>query len=310
MKKILSAALAALLLTACGPSRHAVHVEMRHPSKAGVDLVGKTVSVVYLENDNEMATDFVEGMADGFAYELEQDYETGEGSIGIYRMRQAKGGVYSSKDSLVNLLVDTGADVVFLFDTVTVGTMTAGGAASVAAPVSTDSSYVSAVNLPFKMKLYCLDAMDKSEKVQNFGGSSVAVIDVYSDGKQPAAVILGKAEKIVAQAGWECGSTIAESFKAQWKHEQYSIAYFDSSKWYDALEYAERYEWKDAMDVWIRLLDTNDILKRACAEYNISVACYMLGDYDLAEKWLDRSDEDNKLPLSDAMRKRINARKK
>jgi hypothetical protein len=34
----------------------------------------------------------------------------------------------------------------------------------------------------------------------------------------------------------------------------------------------------------------------------------MLGDVQLASEWLDRSDADNKLPISDAMRKRINAR--
>ena len=309
MKKILTVIAAAALMTACGPSRHSVHVEMRHPSKAGVDLAGKTVSVVYLENDNQTASAFVEGMADGFAYALEQDYATGEGSVGIYRMRQSPGGIYSSKDSLVNLLIDTDADVVFLFDTVAVGTMSPGGPAAVASPSSADSSYVSAVNLPFKMKLYCFDAMDKKEKVYNFSGSSVAVMDVYSDGKQSLKTIVDKASGVVPQAGWESGMTVADSFKSQWKHEQYSIVYFDGSKWYDALAYAENYDWKAAMDIWIGLLDTNDMLRRSCAEYNLSVACYMLGDYDLAEKWLDRSDADNLLPVSDAMRKRINSRK-
>jgi hypothetical protein len=49
-------------------------------------------------------------------------------------------------------------------------------------------------------------------------------------------------------------------------------------------------------------------MKRACAEYNISVACYMLGDYPLAIEWLDLADKENKLPISDALRKRIDAR--
>lgn len=62
------------------------------------------------------------------------------------------------------------------------------------------------------------------------------------------------------------------------------------------------------MDIWMQLLSTNDLMKRACAEYNISVACYMLGDYQLAIEWLDLSDKENKLPISDALRKRIDAR--
>ena len=45
--------LTVLAVVSCGPSRHAVQVEMRYPSKSGLDLSGKTVSVVYLENDDE-----------------------------------------------------------------------------------------------------------------------------------------------------------------------------------------------------------------------------------------------------------------
>ena len=72
---------------------------------------------------------------------------------------------------------------------------------------------------------------------------------------------------------------------------------------------AQNFDWRGAMDIWIGLLSTNDHYKRSCAEYNIAVACYMLGDYDLATEWLDRSDQDNLLPVSDALRKRINTRK-
>ena len=108
----------------------------------------------------------------------------------------------------------------------------------------------------------------------------------------------------------EAGRRIAGSFFSQWKHEQYSIAYYDSAKWYEAVLKAEQYDWKGAMDIWFTLLDSGDVMKRACAEYNIAVACYMSGDFELARKWLDRSHKENRLPtLSDALRKRIEARK-
>ena len=109
MKKLLVAiAVAGLSLVSCAPLKHAVHVEMRHPSKSGVDLAGKDISVVYLETDNTYANAFSEGMADGFAYTLEQDYGTGEGSVGIYRMPMSPGGNYASKDSLFNISKNSG----------------------------------------------------------------------------------------------------------------------------------------------------------------------------------------------------------
>ncbi len=308
-KLVVAIASLCLCLASCAPMKHAVHVEMRHPSKSGVDLAGKDVSVVYLETDNTVANAFSEGMADGFAYTLEQDYGTGEGSVGIYRMPMSAGGNYASKDSLFNILMDTGADVVFLFDTVRLGTIVIGGATRVASPSSADAAYVSRSSMPYTMRLFCFDGMDQKEQVKTFGGTSVARPDVYSDGKRTSKELIDKAMKDIDKEGWNAGVLVADSFKSQWKHEQYSIVYFDSSdKWFEALLRADQYDWKGAMDIWFDLLKTRDMMKRSCAEFNISVACYMLGDYNLASQWLDRSDEDNKLPISDAMRKRINQR--
>lgn len=260
------------VLISCGPSKHIMHIQMRYPSKAGVDLAGKIPSVVYLETDDQDASAFNRGMATAFAGELENDLGLGEGSVGVYRMRKEPGADYTSRDSLLNLIVDTDADVVFLFDEVKLGQAEA---------------TATAVKVPFTMMLHCFDGMDKTEQVRTFSGSSRG----YADGK-------------------DAGHTVSESFKTQWKTEPYSLTYFDSEKWYKALDKAEAYDWKGAIDQWFTLLDTNDLMKRSCAEYNIAVACYMLGDYALAEQWLDRSDEDTKLPnMSDILRKRIASRK-
>lgn len=309
MKRVLYIITLMLLAISCGPTRHLIHVEMRHPSKSGIDLVGKNIAVVHLGNENQIANRFSEGMADGLAYSLEQDYGTGEGSVGIYRMNVVPGGNYASRDTLVNLLMDTGSDVVFLIDTLAVGTMTIGGMTSVALPESVDSSYITTGELPFTMKMYGFDAMNMEEKVYSFAGSSVAIPFAYSDGIQTNAVIRQRAIESLSELGFEAGRSLSSSFKSQWKHEQYSVVYFESEPWYRAMQYADALQWKEAIDIWIELLDTNDMMKRACAAYNMALATYMLGDYDLAEQWLDRSDADNKLPMSDALRKRLETRK-
>ena len=302
--------LAAFAAVSCGPSRHSLHLEMRYPSKAGIELAGKTVSVVYLENKDRIATEFNSHMADGFAYALEEEYATGEGSVPVFSMPRVSDGNYSDKDTLFRILMDAGTDVVFLIDTVSLGTMRVDSPSRIASAISKDSSYLSLAHMPFTMKMYSFDAMDKTETVKNYGGSSEAQPVVYSNGKDSSAKQYEKARAALPSAAWEVGKEISESFKSQWKHEQYSLTYFDSEKWYLALDKAEAYDWKGAMDIWMSLLGTNDLMRRSCAEYNISVACYMLGDYQLASEWLDLSDEDNLLPLSDAMRKRINIRLK
>lgn len=307
MKRLLYIFALLCLAVSCGPTRHVIHMEMRYPSKSGIDFVGKNIAVVRLENGNLTADSFSEGMADGLAYSLEQEYGTGEGSVGIYRMNVTPGADYSSKDTLINLLIDTGSDVVLLIDTLAVGELKMGGLTSVSSPASVDSSYISTGELPFTMKMYGFDAMNKEEKVFSFAGSSVAVPFAYSDGIPAKNVVMERAVASLPELGFEAGRSLSSTFKPQWRHEQYPVIYFESEDWYRAMQYADALQWKDAMDIWFGLLDTNDLLKRACAEYNIALATYVLGDKDLAAMWLDRSDADNKLPMSDALRKRIDS---
>ena len=292
----------------CGPSQFVVHVEMRHPSKSGLDLFAKTMSVVYAEDDDKLSTEFTAMLADGFAYFLEQEYQLTDGSVGVYSVPYKEDAVYSSKDSIINILLEVGSDVVFLFDPAELGGLSTGAVTRVPLAHSVDSSYVNEGRLPFSVKLYAYDSMNKEDKVFLFTGSSTVSPRVYSDGKDSREETVAKFTTAIGNEAWKAGKEVSESFASEWKHEQYSLLYFDSDKWYEALILADRYEWKAAADIWMSLLTSKDIMKKACAEYNIAVSCYMLGDIPLAKKWLDLADSHNKVYLSDGLRKRIEAR--
>lgn len=267
--------LAAALMLSCGPARHVVHVEMRHPSKSGLELTGKILSAVYYSGEDSQENQVLDSLTAGFARALEEDYLTGKGSVTFSAIPRSAGD-YANRDSLINLVVATDGDVVFLFDSALSKNVTSGGR-------------------PIRVSMYCYDAMNREDVVKKFVGN---------------ALLASSSQDELLTEAVKAGRHIAESFKAQWKHEQYSIAYYDSAKWLEALARAEQFDWKGAMDIWLSLLDAQDPLKRASAQYNIAVACYMLGDFDLAKLWLNRSDEENKMPtLSDALHKRIDARR-
>lgn len=265
-----------LAVVSCGPARHAITLQMRHPSKSGLDLGGKIVSVAYSSVGDPVADGFNKAMAGSFADVLEEDYATGKGSVKVVRVDGTKAD-YAQRDSMVSVLVKTGSDMVFLFASPAFNTTDTSGA------------------IPMNVSLYCYDGMNKEDKVFAYTGTTVVT------STSPSSLI---------NEAVDAGKSVSEIFKAEWKHEQYSIVYFDSTRWYEALFLAEEYDWKGAMDIWLSLLDTRDMMKRASAEYNISVACYMLGDLELAEEWLEKSKADNDMPtLTDAMSKRIEAMK-
>ena len=307
--KLSISALALMMFVACAPSKYTMHLETRYPSKSGLDLAGKNVSVIYLENGTEFKDGFSASMAESLAYNLEKDYGTGEGSVGVFRMTKSAGGDYASKDTLFNLLMDTGADLVFLIDTIRFGEMTVGGRSKVSYATVPDSSTVTLGSIPFNLRLYSYDAMNASEEVKNFGGTAIAQPEVYSNGTLSSEQLKAGAYKALPAEGWAAGEMLSKSFASQWKVEGYSIIYFDSPKWIAAAEKADQLDWKGAMDIWFELLDSKDVLKRSSAAYNIALSCYMLGDYKLAEEWLDLSDKDSELPLSSALRTIIEERK-
>lgn len=307
--KLSISALALMMFVACAPSKYTMHLETRYPSKSGLDLAGKNVSVIYLENGTEFKDGFSASMAESLAYNLEKDYGTGEGSVGVFRMTKSAGGDYASKDTLFNLLMDTGSDLVFLIDTIRFGEMTVGGPSKVSYATVPDSSTVNLGSIPFNLRLYSYDAMNASEEVKNFGGTAIAQPEVYSNGTLSSEQLKAGAYKALPAEGWAAGEMLSKSFASQWKVEGYSIIYFDSPKWIAAAEKADQLDWKGAMDIWFELLDSKDVLKRSSAAYNIALSCYMLGDYKLAEEWLDLSDKDSELPLSSALRTRMQERK-
>lgn len=307
---LFSAVLPFLAAVSCGPMTFTMDVEMRGVSRSGLDLGRKSFSVVYLDSGSKADSLFGSGVSEGFAQKLETEYFSGERFIDIYRLDMKPGADYASKDTLLNILMDTGSDVVFLFEPPALGEAVAGKPAKVtSAGRSADSSYVSEVSVPFSIRLDVYDSMNKADSVFSFNGADVAKPVAYTDGAESQAELVAKGLSSLGDAGKDVGRRMADTFVSTWKSERHPVIYYDAQAWINAAYAANDYRWKDAMDIWIRFADSGNYEKRSCAAYNISLACYMMGDYALALEWLDRSDKDYPLAVSRELRKKINARK-
>jgi len=259
-RKLLALTSSVLLISACGPSTFSLNVDLRHPSPSGLDLGGKSMSVVYMDNSDSADSLYSAGAADGFATALESGYFSGEHGIEVYSMRSDNTSNYAQKDTLVKLVMETGTDVVFLIDQT----------------IKCDT-----------LSIFVYDSMNPEDNVIRFRAANYHDLNSSYVGKRSA-----------------------EKFMPSWKTELATLYYYDENTWISAAYCAIDMKWRMAMDEWMKCLDTTTIMKRACAEYNIAFACFMLGDYDLALEWLDASDADNKLDLSDELRDKINRYKK
>ena len=307
MKRTLFLAAAAVLLGACGPQTFTMNMEMRHPSLSGLDLGGKSLSVVYLDAPGK-DTVFSKHLATGFAEALEKDYFEGREAVAVYRMEQQPGADYASRDTLLNLILDSGDDVVFLFDVPVFeeATLSQNRSTALDAP---DSTRMVVARVPYSLNLYAYDSMNKADTVRRFVGNSVFNQVIFGSERTTDAEFLrhlwDNQGNTAAQAA-DIGAKSAAKFKSVWKGESFSFYYYDDNqKWIQAAEAAYDFQWKKAVDLWMSLLSTSSYSRRSRAAYNLASAFYLMGDMDLAAQWLDQSDRDEKLELSAGLRKRI-----
>ena len=305
MKRSLLSAIAALsalvALQSCDPQAFSMNVEMRYPSSSGMSIDGKSVAVVYLNEDSAKDSVFNECLANGFASAIEKNYFNGAEAVNLYKMPKVGGGVYSNADTLINLIVDTGCDIVFLFDAPEFGNV------QIKEQKTSTSGTYYPVSVPVAIKLYGFDSLSGSDTVRVWTGTRMLSANMEASlGRQAAADSLWNR---IGSSAENLGEVSARTFAPVWKEETYSFIYYESPEaWLAAAQYASDYKWNEAMKVWISLLDTNNTMKRSCAEYNIATACFLMGDNELALKWLNSSDEDYPISLSKTLRKRIQSR--
>ncbi|MCF0175869.1 MAG: hypothetical protein HUJ94_03450 [Bacteroidales bacterium] len=263
----------ATMLVACSPLSYTLQLEMNEPSASGLVLNGKSMAVAFVQEPDD--TCFAASLADGFAYKLETEYFDGEESVPVFMMEKKEGADYSAKDTLVALIMDTEADVVFLIEPEL---------------PATDAGQMALPGIEkFMMNLHVYDSMEPSDQVLNYSGRTAFKPD--------------------ALHAFQCGVRSAVSFLPVWEQQSFSFYYYDEAA---SLAVADSlvttYDWKAAVSGWMGLLKTRNLQKRACYEYDIALGCFMLGQNKLAGEWLDRADADYALALSPGLRKRIDAR--
>ena len=303
----LTLGLAALALAACSPQTLTLSVDMRHPSKSGLDLARKTMSIVYMD-DGVADSTFSNGVASSLARSLEEDYFAGREAIGVYKIPADS----VSLELMHDLVMDTGDDVVFLLGPPAFGEVALAENVALQQPRSVDSAFVARAQIPYNAKLFVYDSMDKEDRMQVFRGSSILRTQVYNNGVTAKEFLAKEALKSKEMGADLVGKQISNRFVPTWKTEDYSLYYYDGwdEDWITAASLAYNMHWQKAAEIWMKKVNDNNTSKRACACYNTALAFYMMGDLDIATKWLDRADQYAMPDLSPGLRRRIEARKK
>lgn len=296
-KNFLFAAISlSLLASSCSPVAYRFNMEKRMPGESGIEFNGKTVSMVYVFPDSFRDSLFAAETSLGFVKSLEGLYYAGSDGVPLFNVADDGKADYSDKDSLVNFVVNTDSDIVFVLHSVSVGEV-----------VRPDDKGLgdNVLATPFKATLSVYDSMYSADTV-----SSTKISDSFlwqvKDGASMEEI--GKSVlSSLADASFEYGRELSATFAPRWKEASYTVILYDSdSRWMEAAEMAVTdMNWKAALDIWMQKADTGNLQKSSCAAYNCALCCYLLGDSKTALKWLDYSDSLYLLSYSKTLRNMI-----
>jgi len=262
-----------LSLVACAPSAYVLDLESRKPSESGLELQGKSLSVIYLESADGRDSLFNNRAADALAYGLESEFFDGAEAVKVYNLVKDEDGDYASRDTASQYIVLLDTDVIMILDTPEITESATGRGSTVAS------------------KLYVYDSM---------AGDTDGVTTLKSTATVSTPV------NDVSRA-MNIGTALVKPLRSQWEKEMFTVLYFDGlgRKWIDAVMLADEMKWDEAITLWMDLALRKDATQSTCARYDIALGCFMLGQYDLALEWLDSSDAVRPLSLSRGLRKRI-----
>lgn len=296
-----------LALTSCEPEVFSMFLDMRSASPSGFDLTGKTISVIYLDDLSGKDTVFNANIAQGFARALEEDYFDGKESVAVYKVEKDMTVDYASKQTLVNYAVESGDDVVFMFDSPVFEPLEIESKKPFGREGATGESDVVEAKAAMRLKLYAYDTMAEEDTVRTFSGHSTIRQTVICDSSMESEDFVWHFYDALAENGAVTGKRSASSFLSNWKTDKFSFYHADSPyQWEKASVAAYECRWREAIDTWMSMLDTKSTVKRAALEYNIAMAFYLLGDKELARTWSDMSEKEALLPLNVSLRKNLN----
>ena len=303
MKKLFWILVAALSLAACSPQVYPLYLDVRQPSDAGLTLVGKTASIVYMDGANGVDSLFDRHSASALARALEADYFGGEEVIGLSRIATPDSiGV----DLMHTLVMETGGDVIFLLST-SLGEPALGKNEESDVRNCVDSAFLCPVIVPVNTNLYVYDSMGNDE-VKKYKGNASIKSKVYNSGMLTEDALKALTLRSLSPEAEVVGERIAHRFESNWSTESFSFYYFDdysSESWFTPLQNAADGLFAKAIQGWEPMVKEGTAMKRACACFNIAQAFYLLGDYAISSRWLDEADKLENLNQSQALRKRL-----
>lgn len=301
-----------LLLSSCAPMPHIYNFEVKKETPLGIKLKIDTSDVVVaaIVSDTIKSSDstFLAYMSKGFAEKLEDNLNLETGTIPVLNIDSDLVDIEDLYSRLY-IMESMEKNMLIVFDSLMVSSITYDSEPyKIVSTIGVFDVLAIDVEAILNIKIYNDLAY---QPLYTETDSMLLKIEVP---ETDINVILKDKRKLanyLLTGFTSYGKKLAEKFTFIWEEQGWILYICDRyNDWYAAYDYITDFEFDKAINIWMKYTSHKNSKIVSAAAYNISVACELSGDHELAERWLDYSDKTYNLEsASVVLRKLINEKK-
>ncbi len=299
---IFSQILLGFLIVSCGPSSRYIALERRADDSPKIEFNSQSIALTMEQQDVFADSIVLASISMGLAEGLEQDLGIETETLPVYTYSKDNFS-FASKTSMLGYSALVGTDMLVVLSELNTGDF-AVEVSSKRVYTQGDNYFQNIVRLPFKFALRLYDA-DKNEVVYDELIKDTLYWNILLQEEVSSLKLISKATESIGDAFQQVGQQLTEDITPKWQRESRLILIYDSELWNEAYSYAKNFQWEEAIRIWTELFKTSSTTKSAHAAFNIAQACEIIGNYELAEQWLDYSCEFIDLRSQDYLRDRL-----
>jgi len=270
----------ALMVSSCGPLVQMFNVDVKVPAKHPLELSGKSIAV-FSQIDGVNDSLLMVKLAAALSAEMERELTYKVGSIPAFNLHSDTSDIWDT-GYIQSLSLKSNADILMVIKNLDIKQPVMSGSDRLPSGGNYASSYVL---VPFTTLVDIYDGIT-ADKLTSLFQSDTLLWEVLFRSDLKEAAITARIHKSLLEATKNIAENISGNFFDQWTTVQRYLYVYDNNKWHQAYNQAQKFNWDQAMQIWLAETGTSDRLMSACAAFNLAIACEMKSRRELALEWL------------------------
>lgn len=268
------------MVSSCGPAIQLFNVDVKVPAKHPLELSGKSIAV-FSQIDGANDSLLMVNLAAALSAEIENELKYKVGSIPAYNLHADTSDIWDT-GYIQSLSLKSNSDILMIIRKLDVKEPEISKSDRFPSGGNYISSYVL---VPFTTLVDVYDGIT-AERLTSVFQSDTLLWEVLSRSDLEKTALSARIYKSLLQVTKNIAENISGNFFDQWETVQRYLYVYNNSKWNQAYNQAQKFNWNQAMEIWLGEVDSPDRLMSACAAFNLAMACEMKSRRDIALEWL------------------------